>query len=305
MAKNRTVGCVTALLTALAGVSLLPAALADTVGAIPAHFSVTPAGAATYAIPIALPTGINGLTPHLGLAYSSASGNGLAGFGWTLTGFSAITRCAKTIVEDGEAAAVTLGAQDSFCLDGNKLRLVSGTYGAEGATYRTEREQFFRITSHTSGGAGPQPTTGPQWFTVETPSGLTYEYGKTADSEIMGVYGVRVWALDKITDTNGNFILFQYVNDNASHSYRPSKVTYTGHGSLTPAHTIIFGYEPLPSGADPIDRYVGGIFIRRTQRLQTITVNYGDSPVHTYTLAYETSEPTHRSRLRATVKSGV
>ncbi|HET6725359.1 MAG TPA: SpvB/TcaC N-terminal domain-containing protein, partial [Gammaproteobacteria bacterium] len=293
--------------TLLLGLVLAPSGPAEAaVGAIPAHFAVTPTGAATYSIPINLPPGINGLTPHLGLAYSSGAGNGWAGYGWSLAGFSAITRCGKTIAEDGTVGVVTFTSSDSFCLDGNKLRLKSGTYGAEGATYRTEREQFFRITSHTSGGAGTTPDTGPQYFTVETPDGKTYEYGKTADARVFNATGsaVRVWVLDKITDPYGNFISFEYANDATNGDYRPTKVSYTGHGSVAPSHTVEFAYEALPTGVDAIVSYVAGTRIQQTQRLHSITVNYNGSLVQQYTLTYETSSPTHRSRLMQVKECG-
>ncbi|HET7629787.1 MAG TPA: toxin TcdB middle/N-terminal domain-containing protein, partial [Candidatus Saccharimonadales bacterium] len=282
-------------------------AAAAVVGAIPGQFSVTPAGAATYSIPFNLPRGVNGLTPRLGLAYSSGGSNGLVGYGWSLSGFSIIARCGKTLVEDGKATPVTFTDEDRFCLDGNKLRLKGGTYGANDATYRTELERFFLITSHTSGGTGDVPQTGPQWFEVKTPSGLVYEYGKTVDARIFssGQDAVRIWALSKIKDKNGNFILFKYSNDSASHAYRPSEVSYTGNGgSLDPAHTIVFGYESLPSGVDPIIRYVAGTRIEQTQRLATVTINYLGSRVHSYALSYETSSPTRRSRLIRVTECG-
>lgn len=283
----------------LLGMTLAASFPADaaSVGAIPGRFTVTSTGTATYSIRFDLPHGINGLTPRLGLAYSSATGNVLAGYGWSLAGFSVITRCGKTLAADGKAGTITFGEEDRFCLDGNKLRQDSGTYGTDGATYRTEREQFSRITSYTSGGAGDAPGTGPEWFKVETRSGLTYQYGKTADSRIFtsGQDAVRVWALNKISDKNNNFILFEYSNDTANHSYRPSKVSYTGNGSITPAHTIVFGYESLPAGVDPIIRYVAGARVNQTRRLATVTVTVAQRPIMTR------GSPTSKSESKSTM----
>ncbi|HET7586778.1 MAG TPA: SpvB/TcaC N-terminal domain-containing protein, partial [Gammaproteobacteria bacterium] len=290
------------------GMALATSATAqtNTVGAIPGHFSVTPTGAATYSIPFDLPPGIGGLTPHLGLAYSSAAGNGLAGYGWSLAGFSAISRCAKNLSADGKVTAVTFTSEDRFCLDGNKLRRKVGTYGANGSTYRTEHETFSRITSYTSGGTGPVPGVGPQWFKAETQGGLTYEYGKTTDSEILNGSNsaVRVWALDRITDKYGNFIQFEYTNDTATHSYRPAKVSYTGHGSLAPTHTVVFTYETPPSGVNIVPAYIAGTMVRETKRLASVTVKYLAGLVHSYTLDYETSGSTHRSRITKITECG-
>ena len=87
-------------------------------GAIPGNFGVSETGAATYSIPLAVPPGTAGMEPRLSLNYSSQSGNGIAGVGWSLGGLTAITRCAQTIVHDGQTRGVQLDANDRFCLDG-------------------------------------------------------------------------------------------------------------------------------------------------------------------------------------------
>ncbi|MGH8242604.1 MAG: SpvB/TcaC N-terminal domain-containing protein, partial [Steroidobacteraceae bacterium] len=71
-------------------------------GRTPGNGQVSPSGAATYSIPLWSPPGIRGLAPSLALVYSSRSGDGLAGVGFDVAyGESAITRCGKTIVQDG------------------------------------------------------------------------------------------------------------------------------------------------------------------------------------------------------------
>ena len=106
------------------------------VGTIPGSFGVTPTGAATYAIPIRVPRGSGGLTPSITLVYNSQSGSGAAGWGWTLAGLSAITRCNKTIDDDGVNQAVQLTSNDDYCLDGQRLR----STGAD--TYDTELRAY-------------------------------------------------------------------------------------------------------------------------------------------------------------------
>lgn len=68
------------------------AALAQSVGSIDGVFDVSNLGAATYVIPLKVPSGVNGMQPSLTLSYNSNSGNGLMGMGWSLSGLSAITR---------------------------------------------------------------------------------------------------------------------------------------------------------------------------------------------------------------------
>lgn len=97
------------------------------VGRLPGEFAVDASGAATYEIPIDVPTGTNGLKPELALVYNSmADGSGL-GVGWSLSGLSTIARCPSTLDQDGVGRGVELNTNDRFCLDGNKLRTTNGS----------------------------------------------------------------------------------------------------------------------------------------------------------------------------------
>src|SRR5215831_11221006 len=133
-------------------------------------FVVSNSGAATYSIPIRTPPGVRGLQPQLGFVYSSSSGNGLLGVGWSLAGFSTVTRCNNTYAQDGFSSASQLDVNDKFCLAGNRLRLTSGFYGADGSTYQTEIATFANVIAHGNAGSGPS------WFEVKGKEGLIYEY---------------------------------------------------------------------------------------------------------------------------------
>lgn len=87
---------------------------------------VSDLGQAVYSVPIYTPPGTNGLTPSLSLTYSSSGGNGTFGNGWSLSGLSGISRCASTWAQDGIAREPRNDLNDKFCLDGQKLKLVSG-----------------------------------------------------------------------------------------------------------------------------------------------------------------------------------
>ena len=116
--------------------------------ALPGQFSVNPTGAATYNIPIALPPGTAGVAPSLSLDYNSQGTNGLLGVGWMLGGLPSIGRCPRTTAQDGVIGGINYDANDRFCMDGQRLVAVSGTYGADGAVYRTEIDTFSKIISH-------------------------------------------------------------------------------------------------------------------------------------------------------------
>lgn len=113
---------------ALSGV----AAAATYPGAIPGRFGVGDQGEGRYTIPIEAPAATGGLRPSLTLSYNHLAGDGLAGMRWQLTGFSAITRCRQTYAQDGQVLPINYGSTDRFCLDGQRLVNVAGSYGAAG-----------------------------------------------------------------------------------------------------------------------------------------------------------------------------
>ena len=123
---------------------LIVPSIASAVVTTPGQFSVTPSGAASYTIPLRVTPGTSGMAPSLSLSYSSQGGNGLLGMGWMLSGLSSITRCAATVAQDNFKGGINYDANDRFCLDGQRLIAISGTYGANLTEYRTEIESFYK-----------------------------------------------------------------------------------------------------------------------------------------------------------------
>lgn len=277
--------CVASLALAL-GMALAAAPAQAAVGTLPGNFAVSPGGAATYTIPISVPRGSGGLTPQIALVYNSQSDNGMAGPGWTVSGFSTISRCSNTIYADGQAQAVQFVTGDDYCLDGQRLRLNGGSYGAS-ATYDTEIQSFSLITSYTSSSTGATVTGGPAYFTVQKKDGTVYEYGNTADSQVFatGTSVVRVWALDKITDVNGNYINFTYTQDTTDGDYWPFKILYTGNGTTAPLHVIKFDWTPLTSTAVQA-AYEAGSLVTQTELLSEIEIKYDGTDEFIYNLTH-------------------
>jgi RHS repeat-associated protein len=273
---------------------------ATAVGHTPGSFAITDMGAATYSIPIVVPPGVAGIQPSLAIAYQSGAENGLLGVGWSLASFSSIQRCRKTLVQDNSSDGVLLTTADRFCLDGNKLRLTSGTYGVAGSTYQTEIEHFSRVTA--SGTAG----NGPASFIVEAKDGLRYEFGATSDSRIepTGSATPHTWALNRVSDRAGNAMLISYHDDTANGSFRPNEMVYTSNSSagLAAAYKVVFHWETRPAN-DTLTEYVAGSLVRETQRLNRVETLYNDPQVSAfrlvrrYQLSYNTSGSTPRSRL--------
>ena len=119
----------------------------DAVGVIAGDFRVDESGAATYSVPIVGAPGIAGVAPQVALAYSSQGSNGLVGQGWSIGGMSAITRCRQTRETDGQNVAIDFSSTDRFCLDGQRLVVVSGSYGAPNSEYRTEIDAFTKVVA--------------------------------------------------------------------------------------------------------------------------------------------------------------
>jgi hypothetical protein len=283
--------------------AMLPTTIAA--GRTPATFAVSNSGAATYTIPLWSPPGVGEVQLELALVYSSRGQNGVLGMGWSLSGLSAITRCNKTWAQDGAPGAVANATSDRLCLDGQQLKLVSGSYGQAGSVYATEIESFSKIVAN-----APQTGNGPASFTVFTRNELVYEYGGTTDSKIFaGSTGtIRTWALSKIRDraqgSAGNYISLAYTNEaqNGSYtngSYRVSSITYpTTASGQGPFYEALYSYAARPASDVP-SGYLAGFKVREPNLLTTITLReYGSgTPIKTYNLVYGQGSASSRSRL--------
>lgn len=268
---------------------------ADAQMATPGSFAVSQDGAATYSIPIRVPPGIAGVEPKLALVYSSRAGNGPFGIGWSLTGLSAISRCPRTVAQDGVHGSVNFDANDRFCLDGKRLMLFSGTYGAAGSEYRTEIPTFSRIIANGSAGLS-----GPASFTVYTSSGLTIQYGATADSLIngQGAFTPLTWAMNRMQDRKGNYLTVSYKTFAGKYEYDVSQISYTGSTQSAPNLSVLLNYNTA-ARSDQISGFgPTGIATQMTQWVSSIQVLANSNLVRVYTPTYSSS--TTSSRLTMT-----
>jgi hypothetical protein len=240
-----------------------------------------------------VPPGTAGMAPSLSIAYNSQARNGLLGMGWHLEGLPSIGRCPRTVAQDGVRGSINYDADDRFCLDGQRLVAISGTYGADGAEYRTEIESFSKVISRGSAG------TGPAWFEVWTKSGQRMEFGNTADSRVLaqGKPTARDWVVNKVSDTKGSYFTVTYVNDTTNGQVYPSRIDYTGNtgAGLAPYNSVRFVYDA--ARPDVVPAYHAGSLQKTTVRLTKVQTYTGETMVADYRLAYEQSPTTGRSRL--------
>ena len=186
------------------------------VGALPGELNVSDLGAAVYSVPITMPSGIGEMTPKLAVTYNNQAGNGLLGWGWNISGLSSIIRVGQTLYHDGNQTAVNF-VDDRFTLDGQRLMLCSGDYGENGSVYKTEIDEMSKIEAFTDG------YNGPSRFVVHKKDGTIWEYGCTDDSRLEPQNRddvVLMWLVNKITDPDGNYMTFNYIeNQNTGESY--------------------------------------------------------------------------------------
>ncbi|MCP5348373.1 MAG: VCBS repeat-containing protein [Pseudomonadales bacterium] len=255
-----------------------PGAIAQLMN-LPGQFGVSGSGAATYTIPIQVPPGTAGMQPELSLRYSSQNGNGILGMGWSLTGLPTIQRCPRTEAQDSVKGSVNFDANDRFCLDGQRLVAISGTYGSNNTEYRTEIESFSKIVSYGTAG------TGPQYFKVWTKSGRILEIGNSTDSRRLTGSTVISWHVNKISDRAGNYQEVTYQNG-INGSIYPTQIDYTLNSGLTAYNKVEFGYST--TRPDQIPTYQAGALVKTVALLETIKTKEGSNLVHEYQISYET-----------------
>jgi hypothetical protein len=267
-------------------------------GAIPGKFSVDASGGAVYHIDIPVPPGTARLEPKLALEYNSRFENGMVGVGWRLIGLSFITRVAATKATDGFIGAVSYGPDDRFSLDGLRLIAIQGEYGAAGTKYLTEVDVLSQVISQDSG----KYDAGPASFVVRTRAGTTMEYGTDASSRILDPngQGVRVWALNRVSDRRGNYMTIAYAQE-AAGAYYPNAIEYTGFQGAgetppsAPHRRVSFGWEQR---TDQVPVYQAGSAISATQRLKSVSTFIEQTLVARFELNYTTGLVTRNSLLQ-------
>ncbi len=298
------------LLLSLAAAALFSAAVEATVystgaaGRTKGSFAVSSTGAATYTIPIWAPPGPRGVTPQIALSYNSQGGNGYLGVGWGISGLSSIYRCNLTFAQDAAPAPVALSSSDGYCMDGERLRLTSGTYGAAGSTYQTEDASFVSVTAYTQSGIN-----GIGFWEATDRNGVTYVYGDGGNSAVLatGTSTAVAWMLSEVADPYDNVMTIAYNTTTGSTpcisaanlpagEAVPCTISWTpaSHESGTYNYTMNFYYG---TNAKPVTGYVADTQQSNSNLLTSIVVAYSGTTVRTTYLTYSTSSTTGRETL--------
>lgn len=253
------------------------------VGSMDGTFSVSPTGGATYSIPIKVPGGVGGFQPHLAIIYNSQAGNGVAGYGTSISGLSSITRGVKDIFHDGTANGIAFGADDALYLNGVRLILVSGTAGQNGAVYNPESDPYTQVTVH----GNCSSTTNNIWYEVLSSDGTTYRFGYDDNSCLSYSKGtsdrIYSWYVCHAEQPTGNHMTYTYQKEN--NCIYLNRIEY-GDRTGTMPHRVEFAYE---SRNDSIPVRFDGIQGSMNKRLHTVTAKTNGAVYRSYTLNYNST----------------
>ncbi|MFZ1689320.1 MAG: FG-GAP-like repeat-containing protein, partial [Flavobacteriales bacterium] len=243
---------------------------------------VSAMGTATYSIPIQMAPGTNGMVPEVAIVYDSRSANGFLGYGWNISGLSAIARAGRDPYHDGTTSPIGFASEDRFVLDGQRLVCTSGSYGSVGSTYDTENASFAAVTLLSVGGGNEEF----YFFRVVTKDGMTLEYGLDWNSKILSASGeaVLIWRLNRKMDAFGNYIDYRY-SGNSGDSWL-TEIRYTGnlYAFMAPYNNVYFTYQDR---TDDNMHFVPGAATSVTKLLKTIEVKgEGGALVRRYDLTY-------------------
>ena len=252
------------------------------------NIEVNGGGQLQFTLPIALPPGIKSVAPQINLVYTSGSGNGIAGYGWSLSGITAISRTGRTIEKDGETRGVQLDYTDYYSFNGQRLILKSGTYGGDGAEYVTEK--FSNIKIKSIGAISGQQWQGPEYWEVTFEDGSQAWYGGGIPSSSTARTPVE-YNIVKWKDAQGNYITYNYTQDAGTNVAVISNIQWGGNETLGKAYfnSIIFNYN-FDSATTRLFReqsYLNGISFLQQKLLSNIIVNANGSQFKKYEIKYK------------------
>ena len=251
-------------------------------GFYPMDFNVNENGAAVISMPLEFPEGINGMAPLLSLNYNSQGGNGILGLGWSLGGMSKISRVPYTYMYDDSCHAVQFSNIDELSLDGVVLR--KGRKDNVVCYYPEiyDYSIVYPINGNVNNG-----------FRVLKKDGNVYTYD--AKYYLQSAITTPIeWHLSRVEDPFGNYIEYNYQNDQNDGAFYPTSICYTGHTGLSPKYEIRFEYAsddrndcPPKYFSQPDSPNNRNGFSRINKLLKEIKCIYDNDTIIKYGLIYD------------------
>ncbi len=230
-------------------------------------------------IPIAVPP-FHGIEPGLALAYSSTGGNGIAGVGWSLTGFRTIERASP-----GRGTPRFTSA-DIYLLDGMELvpcGAITSPSCSSGGTHATKNESYQKIKFDSA----------VNTWTVWNKSGV-----RTVFSPVVQITaGTFRWGISSVIDTKGNTVTYTWTH--LGDDWYPGSIQYG-------PYVLACNYDVRP---DIMTQGQRDTLATTSYRLASVAVGLGTSttsatPIRAYKVDYVTSTATGRSLLASVTQYG-
>lgn len=243
-------------------------------------------GTGNITIPLPVPAGRNGLQPNLDLTYSSGSGNGPCGVGWSMG-----PNCISRKMSGG--VPIYDDTQDVFLLSGSEdLVPVPGGTGTV-QRYRPRSESLFsRIEHHRDAATDHWEVRNKdgQLSIFGTPGQLGTDPAVIADPANRA--HVFEWELTRTLDPFGNCVEYFYVRDairqNGPHLWDQlylSEIRYADFGDPAAPQFLITVHWTYASRPDPFSWYTAGFEIRTVQRCTQIDFyTHPGQTIHTATV---------------------
>ncbi len=200
-------------------------------------------------------------------------------------GVSMITRIPSTKFHDDLIDPVDFDTNDRFALDGQRLILTGGIYGAVGSTYTTENFSNVKVSLmsavttslHTENGVS-STIVRRAVFKVEYPDGSVALYGNTDDSSTDITAALSQWE-------NPQGIKINYFYEKSNNYLYMSTIKYGSTNSNSHMNSIQFNYIEKTI-RDRI--FVGNIEIINSKKLSEINVSSNAIGYRNYKLTYNT-----------------
>ena len=262
-----------------------PSTPSGTLGSNPFHdtqgnIEVNGVGQLQFTLPIALPPGVKSVAPQVNLVYTSGAGNGIAGYGWNLSGITSIARVGKNIDKDGKAEGISLTYNDYYSFNGQRLILKSGEYGKDGSEYVTEK--FSNVKIKAKGNLSGKTWKGPEYWEITFEDGSQAWYGNAAESRTPIEYNITKWK-----DAQGNYIVYHYTQfENVSVI---SSIEWGGNEALGKPHfnKMIFQYAERDLKESS---FVTGEKFVQNKILTSVQVNTSGKQFKKYVINYHNGE---------------
>ncbi|MFH1811927.1 MAG: SpvB/TcaC N-terminal domain-containing protein [Pseudomonadota bacterium] len=246
-----------------------------------------------WSIPLQLPAGFAAVTPGLKLSYSSGSGNGVAGIGWSLDVESIERMTSRGLPE--------YDTDDLFVANGGEelVRVSTGTAPVAGGTiYRSRFERgFVRYLWLDDGSSG----TAGHWQ-AQYPDGSVGYFGadhlgqSVAAAREAGVSGTFRYYLVEKVDVHGHVLRYDYLRDPGGRSLL-DQVRWVFRSDGSARYSVSLSYED--NRPDVLSDGKAGLELRLTKRVIRLEVKADSELRQRLELTYDDeTESGGLSRLR-------